>query len=129
MIVYGIGSAVCHQLPARSFHLFGTQMPVCARCAGIYIGAAVTALGLFIVSAARRGRSTQPMTYGVRALTTDAASVRIVLLIAALPAFATLVSEWTTGVAPSNTIRALSGFPLGAAATAIALSALDNQVN
>ena len=43
LAVYGIGSLVCHQLPARSFHLWSAQMPVCARCAGIYFGAAVAA--------------------------------------------------------------------------------------
>ena len=41
LAVYAIGSRICHQLPARSFHLWSMQMPVCARCAGIYAGAAV----------------------------------------------------------------------------------------
>lgn len=31
-------SAVCHQMPERSFHLFGHPLGVCARCAGIYMG-------------------------------------------------------------------------------------------
>ncbi|MBM3309120.1 MAG: DUF2085 domain-containing protein [Candidatus Altiarchaeales archaeon] len=29
---------MCHQLPERSFFLFGMQYPICARCVGIYIG-------------------------------------------------------------------------------------------
>jgi uncharacterized membrane protein len=29
---------ICHQLPDRSFHLFGEQFAVCARCTGIYFG-------------------------------------------------------------------------------------------
>jgi uncharacterized membrane protein len=29
----------CHQLPARSPHLFGVQMPLCWRCTGILFGA------------------------------------------------------------------------------------------
>lgn len=28
----------CHQLPERSFHIKGFQMPLCARCMGILIG-------------------------------------------------------------------------------------------
>jgi len=31
---------VCHQRPERSFWLFGAPVAVCARCLGIYIGAA-----------------------------------------------------------------------------------------
>src|SRR6516225_10755675 len=32
---------VCHQQPERSFFLFGGSVAVCARCLGIYLGAAV----------------------------------------------------------------------------------------
>lgn len=28
----------CHQLPERSFHIHGVQLPLCARCTGILIG-------------------------------------------------------------------------------------------
>ena len=42
--VYGAGSFICHQLPARSFHTWSAQWPVCARCTGIYFGAAVAAM-------------------------------------------------------------------------------------
>ena len=41
--IYGIGGIVCHQLSERSFHLWAAQLPVCARCTGIYAGAAVCA--------------------------------------------------------------------------------------
>ena len=34
-----MGSAVCHRLAERSFILEEMQMPLCARCTGIYIGA------------------------------------------------------------------------------------------
>jgi uncharacterized membrane protein len=34
-----VGSWWCHQLPQRSPHLFGVQMPLCWRCTGIFIGA------------------------------------------------------------------------------------------
>jgi uncharacterized membrane protein len=33
------GSWWCHQLPARSPHLFGVQLPLCWRCTGILLGA------------------------------------------------------------------------------------------
>jgi hypothetical protein len=48
--VYALGSAICHQRDERSFHLFAEQFPVCARCTGLYAGAAIAAIwyvGLF----------------------------------------------------------------------------------
>jgi uncharacterized membrane protein len=94
--IYAIGHVVCHQLPARSFHLWMTSLPVCARCTGIYLGAAVTAIALLRV----RLPESNP---------------RAVLLMAMLPTAATLVFEWTTGVMPAHWIRALAGVPLGVA--------------
>jgi uncharacterized membrane protein len=41
-----VGYAVCHQLPSHSFHLGGRQLPLCARCTGIYLGAFFTFFGL-----------------------------------------------------------------------------------
>ena len=35
---------VCHQQPERSFALFGVAVAVCARCLGIYLGAAAGSL-------------------------------------------------------------------------------------
>ena len=34
-----VGYAICHQIPERSFHIAGQQLPLCARCTGIYLGA------------------------------------------------------------------------------------------
>ena len=37
-----LGYAVCHRLDERSFHLAdGTELPLCARCSGMYLGAVV----------------------------------------------------------------------------------------
>jgi uncharacterized membrane protein len=43
-----IGYAICHQIPERSFHMGGHRLPLCARCTGTYLGAAVglTAIAL-----------------------------------------------------------------------------------
>jgi len=105
-VIYGAGSVLCHQLAARSFHLWATQLPVCARCTGIYAGGAIAAVVSLVplkpdatyVGADRTRRS------------------RLLLATAFLPTAATLAFEWTTGQAPSNAVRALSGLPLGAAA-------------
>ena len=34
--LYDFFSKICHQDPARSWRLFGHQLPVCIRCASIY---------------------------------------------------------------------------------------------
>ena len=34
-----MGSAVCHRMAERSLYFDGMQMPLCARCTGIYTGA------------------------------------------------------------------------------------------
>jgi uncharacterized membrane protein len=33
-----VGSIWCHQMPERSPHIYGVQMPLCWRCSGIAIG-------------------------------------------------------------------------------------------
>ena len=37
-LIYFIFSPLCHQIPERSFHLFGFPLAVCSRCTGIYLG-------------------------------------------------------------------------------------------
>ena len=50
--------------PERSFHLWGAQMPVCARCTGIYAGAAIAVIVAASIAARarlRRGLSAMPI--------------------------------------------------------------------
>lgn len=37
-LIYKFFSSICHQLPERSFYLWGFPLAVCARCLGIYLG-------------------------------------------------------------------------------------------
>jgi uncharacterized membrane protein len=99
--IYGAGALICHQRPQRSFHLLGAQLPVCARCTGIYLGAAVAAV-------------IGSMGYFDAARASPARAFRLAIFIAALPTLLTLMYEWTTGHMPANWVRAVSGLPLGA---------------
>jgi uncharacterized membrane protein len=38
-VLYGGFRVACHQLDARSFHVAGEPLAVCARCFGLYVGA------------------------------------------------------------------------------------------
>ncbi len=45
---HAIGYAICHQIPARTFHIDGQPLPLCARCTGIYLGALMGIVGLIL---------------------------------------------------------------------------------
>jgi uncharacterized membrane protein len=97
--VYLIGSHICHQHPDRSFHLFGAQLAVCARCTGIYAGALVgAAIGRWVWPQAA-------LAVGARGL----------LIAGALPTAVTWSSEWAGIWVWSNVDRAVAGLPLGIA--------------
>ena len=36
--IFSVGSGLCHQIPARSLFFNDVQLPLCARCTGIYVG-------------------------------------------------------------------------------------------
>ena len=98
-VVYAVASRICHQKTDRSFAIAGIQMPVCARCSGLYLSGALGAL----LAWTRRGRG--PIT-----------SIRTVLFAAALPTALTFGLEFLRMVAFSNAARAVAALPLGAAA-------------
>jgi len=37
-LIYLFFSRICHQIPERSFFIFGKQLAVCSRCTGLYFG-------------------------------------------------------------------------------------------
>jgi len=102
---YLVGTLICHQRPERSFRLWGVQMPVCARCAGLYGGAAVGALVAGVCASGRR-RSAQGVS-----------TLRWVVLGAAVPTGASVAMEALGVFEGSAVIRAAGAIPLGAAVT------------
>jgi uncharacterized membrane protein len=98
---------ICHQRPERSFHLGSVQMPVCARCTGLYVGAA---LAVPMAMVARSG------------LASDRA--RRAVLFAALPTAITWTLEFAGIAAFSNIARFIAAVPLGLAAAWLALGVL-----
>jgi uncharacterized membrane protein len=108
--LYAAGSLICHQRPDRSFHLLSAQLPVCARCTGIYAGAALGVLGAVFFPRLRR----------VAADT----SARMLLAAGAALTALTLVVEWS-GLSPlSNAARFAAGMPLGCAVALVVVQAV-----
>ena len=108
--VFAAGNVICHQLPERSFFLDGRQLPVCARCTGLYLGGAAGLVGWWAVKLLRGWRA-QPIGTARWAMG--------LLLIVAMP---TVVS-YATGVLGiwdgSNLTRAVFAVPLGLVAGAV----------
>jgi uncharacterized membrane protein len=112
-VVYGIGSFVCHQIPERSFHLAGFQLPVCARCLGIYLGAPIGAGFVWMWANSRRSR-----------ISIAPARARQLAVGAAIPTLLTVLLEIAGIWSPSNITRAVAGFPLGVMVALVVTSAL-----
>jgi hypothetical protein len=126
--VYGIGSWICHQRPDRSFYLWAMQMPVCARCAGIYAAGALIGIGsagreaLRASMAPRAARLGTARSLGSRSVTRD----RLIVAAAVAPSLVTLAIEWILGIPTSNVVRATAGVPIGAT---VAWFVLRREVN
>jgi uncharacterized membrane protein len=99
LAVYRSTSILCHQKAERSFRIARTQMPVCARCFGLYLAGAAGAVAAY--SLARRRAS--PSTF----------VVRLTLLAAAVPLVLSVGLEWLGVVEGSNISRFVSALPLG----------------
>ncbi|MDH3492226.1 MAG: DUF2085 domain-containing protein [Acidobacteriota bacterium] len=56
--LYSFFGYICHQLPDRSFHIFGHKLGVCSRCCGVYFG---LVLGVLIYPFFRRINEIDPL--------------------------------------------------------------------
>jgi uncharacterized membrane protein len=110
LTAYEIGARICHQRPERSFHIAGVQMPVCARCFGLYFSGA---LGLSLAWLQRRRLS--PMV------------TRVALAVAALPIVVTVALEYLGTIAPTNVERMLTALPLGFVAGLVIVGSLASS--
>lgn len=59
-IINFIGYGVCHQLPERSFHYGGVQLPICARDTGIYFGFLLSFIYLSLTHKKRENSMARP---------------------------------------------------------------------
>lgn len=104
--VDAVGRVICHQLPERSFFIDGRQLPVCARCTGLYVSAAMGLLGW---CAWKLGRGWRPVDVAPQG------AIRLVT-IASLPTAVSIATALAGVWDGSNVTRAALALPLGAAA-------------
>ena len=119
--VDAIGYAVCHRIPARSFFAYGRQLPLCARCTGLYVGV-LTGLGTFLV----RGRARASRLPPVRLLAV------LVLLgtsyaFDGLNSYLSLFDFYTPLYPPLNTLRLLTGTLFGLGMIAVVWPVFNAQ--
>jgi uncharacterized membrane protein len=106
---YAAGARICHQRPDRCFWIHGRPMPVCARCSGLYAGAAFAAPLALVWAAQLSGRR-----------------ARAVAAAAALPTLITWSLEVAGLTHPSNLVRFVAALPLGLVAAWLVVSTLSD---
>lgn len=105
-----VGALICHQRPERSFFIDGRQVAVCARCSGLYAGAALAVpVALVAASSVASHRA------------------RTIALVASLPTALTWNLEFAGVAQFSNAIRFAAALPLGAAAAWLVLGVLSEN--
>jgi uncharacterized membrane protein len=124
-----IGYAVCHRIPERSFHIGGYQLPLCARCSGMYLGA-VTGLVFQSILGWKRGKAPR---WSIIAL--------LVVFVAAfgidgVNSYLYLIKQVRPGVLPqipniyipNNTLRLLTGSGMGLGIAAMLFPAFNQSI-
>lgn len=112
-VVRHAGSLICHQRPERSFAYAGTAMPVCARCAGLYVGGAVGAMAWLLIGGVGRALHARARRFA------NVTVARRALIIAAVPTLASVALAWSGVWDAPNWLRAALAAPLGAVVAAI----------
>ncbi|HUQ89684.1 MAG TPA: DUF2085 domain-containing protein [Vicinamibacterales bacterium] len=107
--IFAVGSVICHQRPERSFFVNGHQLPVCARCTGLYLGGA---LGLLVWMGVKIARGWRPMNWDPRL------AARLIA-VAAIPTALSVATGTLAVWDGSNVTRAVLAIPLGLSAGAI----------
>ena len=111
-LVYGAASWICHQRPERSFHIEGIQLPVCARCFGLYVGASW---------------GTCVLWWNLWKPSGDLPRWRRALVATGAIAMSSFLIEWG-GVQPGNALRAATAVPCGVVIGALVVAVAQRQV-
>ena len=124
-----IGYAVCHRISERSFHIGSYQLPLCARCSGMYLGA-VTGLVFQAVAGWKRGKAPHWSIIGLLvalflAFAVDGANSYLYLLKTLRPGF---LAQIPNLYVPNSTLRLLTGSGMGLGLAAMLFPAFNQSI-
>ncbi len=116
-----IGYAVCHRIEARSFFIGDRQLPLCARCSGMFLGAVVGMVYQFVRFPRRGGmltwKSGIPFILFFLAWASDG-----------LNSYLHLIPGMPSLYEPNNTLRLITGLGMGLSMAAILVPAFNQSV-
>ena len=101
-----VGYAVCHRIDLRSFNLGERQLPLCARCTGMYLGAV---LGLVFQSLRRPRRAGMP-SYGILIIL---GAMVLAFAVDGINSFLSLIPVAPHIYEPQNWLRLVTGTGMG----------------
>jgi len=115
-----VGYAVCHRIGERSFHIFGRQLPLCARCTGEFNAAAIALVFQAFISRKRiqlpgRGIIAVLVVFFL-AFAIDGSNSYLYLLKQSSPGILDVIPNL---YAPNNTLRLFTGSGMGIALAAV----------
>ena len=115
-----VGYAICHRMDVRSFHTHDRQLPLCARCTGIYLGV-LTGLAFM----AGRGRTRSAGLPPVKLLLVMALS-GAAFAFDGLNSYLSLFTFYHPIYTPNNTLRLITGMGFGLAMITIVLPVFNS---
>ena len=123
-----VGYAICHRIGERSFHVFGRQLPLCARCTGEFYAAGITLLFLSFVSPKKSGmpgwKLGVPLIIFFLAFGIDGSNSYLYLLKqTSQGAFNNIPNLYI----PNNTLRLFTGSGMGIALASILFPAFNGS--
>ena len=124
-----VGYAVCHRISERSFHIGSYQLPLCARCSGMYLGAM---LGLAFQAVTSRRKSGMPgwlviipLALFFLAFAVDGGNSYLYLIKETYPgALASIPNLYI----PNNTLRLFTGSGMGLVISAAIFPAFNQTI-
>lgn len=123
-----IGYAICHRIDERSFHVFGRQLPLCARCTGEFYAAGITLLFFSFVSQKKSGmpgwKLGAPLILFFLAFGIDGSNSYLYLIKQTSPG---ALSNIPNLYIPNNTLRLFTGSGMGIALASILFPAFNGS--